>query len=50
MELTQPARILAGLYLMHYTHRALVSPLLLAPKRSPIHVIVVLSAVIFNVL
>lgn len=33
---------------MHYFHRALLSPLYLAPKRAPLHIIVVLAALGFN--
>lgn len=48
--LSPRARTLAGLYVAHYAHRAVFSPLVLAPKRAPLHVMVVLSAIIFNVL
>lgn len=44
------ARVLAILYLAHYGHRALFSPLVLAPKRAPLHFIVVIAGVIFNFL
>jgi len=29
-----------AIYLMHYAHRAIISPLVLSPKRSPLHPIV----------
>ncbi|WRT66487.1 uncharacterized protein IL334_003446 [Kwoniella shivajii] len=47
--LNYPARILAGLYFAHYAHRAIFSPLILSPKRSPLHVIVALAMGVFNV-
>ncbi|WWC89212.1 uncharacterized protein L201_004130 [Kwoniella dendrophila CBS 6074] len=47
--LNKPSRILAGLYLAHYGHRAIISPLILSPKRSPLHVIVALAMGLFNV-
>lgn len=40
--------MLAILYLAHYAHRALFSPLVLAPKRAPLHIVVVLAAAVFN--
>ncbi|KAK6909959.1 hypothetical protein I203_103985 [Kwoniella mangroviensis CBS 8507] len=46
--LNYPARILAGLYFAHYAHRAIISPLLLSPKRSPLHVLVALAMGLFN--
>ncbi|KAK8864507.1 hypothetical protein IAR55_001757 [Kwoniella newhampshirensis] len=48
--LSPPARVLAGLYLTHYLHRAVVSPLLLSPKRSPLHVTIPLAAAVFNLI
>lgn len=39
-----------GLYLAHYAHRAIISPLILSPKRSPLHITVVLAAMLFNLL
>ncbi|WVF71272.1 hypothetical protein IAT40_006075 [Kwoniella sp. CBS 6097] len=48
--LNRPTTILAGLYIAHYAHRAVISPLLLSPKRSPLHVTVPLAAAIFNLL
>ncbi|WWC62087.1 uncharacterized protein I303_104677 [Kwoniella dejecticola CBS 10117] len=46
--LNYPSRILAGLYFAHYAHRAIVSPLILSPKRSPLHVVVALAMGLFN--
>lgn len=40
--------LLIGLYSAHYFHRALLSPLVLAPKRAPLHIMVVLAGFIFN--
>ncbi|KAL1411571.1 hypothetical protein Q8F55_002535 [Vanrija albida] len=45
-----PARLLTALYLVHYAHRAFVSPLLLAPARAPLHAVVVASGAAFNAL
>ncbi|WVQ72383.1 hypothetical protein IAR50_001935 [Cryptococcus sp. DSM 104548] len=42
------AQILAVLYTVHYAHRAVVSPLILSPPRSPLHISVALAAVVFN--
>jgi len=47
--LTSPQSILAGLFLVHYTNRALVSPLR-TPSRSKSHLLVPLSAVLFNII
>ncbi|KAF9465295.1 3-oxo-5-alpha-steroid 4-dehydrogenase-domain-containing protein [Collybia nuda] len=47
--LSSPQLILAGIFLVHYTNRALISPLR-TPSRSKSHIIVFLSAVCFNVL
>lgn len=41
-------QVLAVLYLTHYLHRAVLSPLR-SPPRSPMHISVPLSALIFNV-
>ncbi|TXT07181.1 hypothetical protein VHUM_03351 [Vanrija humicola] len=46
----RPAALLAGLYLLHYLHRAFVSPLLLAPPRAPLHAVVVAAGIVFNLL
>jgi 3-oxo-5-alpha-steroid 4-dehydrogenase 1 len=43
-----PQSVLAALYLTHYFNRALISPLR-APSRSKSHVVVVSSAIAFNV-
>jgi len=42
-------RLLVGIYLVHYTNRALVSPLR-ARSRSPSHIIVLLAGIGFNTL
>jgi 3-oxo-5-alpha-steroid 4-dehydrogenase 1 len=42
-----PQTLLASLYLIHYTNRALISPLR-TPSRSKLHIIVAISAVAFN--
>ena len=39
---------MAGLYVIHYTYRAVLSPLWLNPSMSPIHPFVALSAAAFN--
>jgi 3-oxo-5-alpha-steroid 4-dehydrogenase 1 len=49
-DLSPTGRTLAALYILHYLHRALLSPVMLAPKRAPVHLVVVLSAMIFNVM
>lgn len=41
-------KLVAALYLTHYTNRAIVSPFFVAPSMSPIHLFVVASAVTFN--
>ena len=46
---THPPTFLAALFLTHYLNRALISPLR-TPSRSNSHLIVVLSAVVFNIL
>lgn len=43
-------KVLAGMFLVHYANRALVSPLLMAPQVSPMHWTVFVSAVLFNFL
>ncbi|KAK4958601.1 hypothetical protein LTR66_013167 [Elasticomyces elasticus] len=40
---------MAGLYTTHYIYRALLSPLLLNPSMSPIHPLVFLSALAWNI-
>lgn len=42
--------LMASLYTMHYVYRALISPLLLAPSMSPMHISVWLAALVFQVL
>lgn len=46
---THPPTFLAALFLTHYLNRALISPLR-TPSRSNSHLIVVLSAFVFNIL
>ncbi len=41
-------RTMAGLYILHYVYRAWLSPLLLNPSMSPIHLFVALGAFAFN--
>ncbi|KAL4927159.1 3-oxo-5-alpha-steroid 4-dehydrogenase family protein [Aspergillus undulatus] len=43
-----PNKLVAGLYLLHYLNRAIISPFFAAPSMSPIHVFVMGSAVLFN--
>lgn len=38
------------MFLIHYAHRAVISPLILAPKRSPQHIWVTSASVFFNLL
>lgn len=45
--MSTPQIILAGLFLVHYLNRAIISPLR-TPSRSKSHIIVPLSAIIFN--
>ncbi|KAF8624411.1 hypothetical protein AX15_005892 [Amanita polypyramis BW_CC] len=47
--LTSPQSILAGLFLVHYANRALISPLR-APSRSKSHIIIPLCGTSFNVI
>ncbi|KAK2749636.1 hypothetical protein FQN57_005858 [Myotisia sp. PD_48] len=42
--------VIAALYVLHYLNRAVITPLVLAPSMSPIHLIIILSAVTFNYL
>ncbi|ADV20389.1 3-oxo-5-alpha-steroid 4-dehydrogenase 1 [Cryptococcus gattii E566] len=49
-SLNGPSKILSGLFLAHYAHRAIISPLILSPKRSPLHITVVIAATLFNLL
>jgi hypothetical protein len=52
----QPPELAGGhandqsLYLIHYSIRAVISPLILAPKRNPQHIWVTASSVFFNLL
>ncbi|KAG5638858.1 hypothetical protein H0H81_009409 [Sphagnurus paluster] len=46
-SLLSPQSLLAGLYLIHYANRALISPLR-TPSRSKSHISVPLSAILFN--
>lgn len=41
-------KVMGSLYILHYTNRAIVNPLFLAPSIAPIHFIVAASAVCFN--
>ena len=47
LSIGNPSAALAGLFLIHYSNRAVLSPLR-TPSRSKSHVIVVLSAIVFN--
>lgn len=47
-SLSTPTKISIFAFLIHYLHRAVISPLVLAPKRSPQHVIVTISSIAFN--
>ena len=47
LSIENPSVALAGLILIHYAHRSVISPLR-TPSRSKIHAIVVLSAMVFN--
>lgn len=38
------------MFLVHYAHRAVISPLVLAPKRNPQHIWVTSASVFFNLL
>jgi len=48
--LSREGTILACLYLIHYLHRAVISPLILSPSRSPLHAFVMLCAQVLNLL
>ncbi|KAL2833417.1 ubiquitin elongating factor core-domain-containing protein [Aspergillus cavernicola] len=43
-----PNKLVASLYLIHYTNRAIISPFFAAPSMSPIHAFVMASAMLFN--
>ncbi|KAI5300666.1 hypothetical protein KEM55_005889, partial [Ascosphaera atra] len=38
----------AGLYVLHYLNRAIITPLFFAPSMSPIHTVIVLAGASFN--
>ncbi|KAF9228425.1 hypothetical protein BS17DRAFT_773698 [Gyrodon lividus] len=46
--LTDPQLFLASLFLIHYTNRALISPLR-TPSRSKTHIVVPLAGILFNI-
>ncbi|SPO28462.1 probable steroid 5alpha-reductase [Ustilago trichophora] len=48
-DLPSPNQVLVILFLIHYSHRAVLQPLR-SPKRSPLHISVPLSAVAFNLI
>jgi len=50
MGLTAPTKILAGMYLVHYANRSIISTLRNPISRSQMHLIVPFSAVVFNLL
>ncbi|KAL4878530.1 hypothetical protein BJY04DRAFT_110329 [Aspergillus karnatakaensis] len=43
-----PNKLLAGLYVLHYLNRAVISPFFAAPSMSPIHAFIVIAAMAFN--
>ncbi|KAL4964750.1 3-oxo-5-alpha-steroid 4-dehydrogenase family protein [Aspergillus stella-maris] len=43
-----PNKLVAGVYVLHYINRAIISPFFAAPSMSPIHVFVMGSAMAFN--
>ncbi|KMU72420.1 3-oxo-5-alpha-steroid 4-dehydrogenase family protein [Coccidioides immitis RMSCC 3703] len=47
---TMPAwnKLLVALYILHYVNRAFITPLFLAPSMSPIHLIIIFTAVTYN--
>ena len=47
LSIHNPSAVLAGLFLIHYANRAVLSPLR-TPSRSKTHLIVVLAAILFN--
>ncbi|GAK67851.1 3-oxo-5-alpha-steroid 4-dehydrogenase [Moesziomyces antarcticus] len=49
LALPSPNQVLVALFLVHYTHRAVLQPLR-SPKRSPLHISVPLSAITFNLI
>ncbi|SPO29415.1 probable steroid 5alpha-reductase [Ustilago trichophora] len=48
-NLPSPNQVLVIMFLIHYSHRAVLQPLR-SPKRSPLHISVPLSAVAFNLI
>lgn len=42
------SKLAAGLYVLHYVNRAVISPFFAAPSMSPIHAVIVASAMMFN--
>ncbi|CDU25447.1 steroid 5alpha-reductase [Sporisorium scitamineum] len=49
LSLPSPNQLLVLLFTIHYTHRAVLQPLR-SPRRSPMHIMVPLSAIAFNVI
>ncbi|SJX64280.1 steroid 5alpha-reductase [Sporisorium reilianum f. sp. reilianum] len=49
LSLPSPNQVLVLLFTIHYTHRAVLQPLR-SPRRSPMHISVPLSAILFNVI
>ncbi|KAJ5172456.1 hypothetical protein N7492_005049 [Penicillium capsulatum] len=47
-DLPRPNQLVAALYCIHYFNRAIISPFFSAPSMSPIHVLLMLSAITFN--
>ncbi|KAK2801865.1 hypothetical protein FQN51_005014 [Onygenales sp. PD_10] len=43
-------KVVAGLYVLHYLNRAIITPLFIAPSMSPIHISIIISAMLFNYL
>ncbi|RAH74297.1 3-oxo-5-alpha-steroid 4-dehydrogenase family protein [Aspergillus aculeatinus CBS 121060] len=43
-----PNKLLAALFVAHYLNRAVISPFLAAPSMSPIHLFIMVSAMLFN--
>ncbi|RAH41628.1 3-oxo-5-alpha-steroid 4-dehydrogenase family protein [Aspergillus brunneoviolaceus CBS 621.78] len=43
-----PNKLLAALFVAHYLNRAIISPFLAAPSMSPIHLFIMVSAMLFN--
>ena len=47
-SLSRPTQLMAGLFLLHYLNRSTISCLRTPTKRSPMHIITMLSAILFN--